>query len=285
MQENLGSTPEMTADPVSLKVEGDMLFQQADISGALRLWREALTLAEEKVGKSNDNLQHTLRMNLVRGHTRRTEWSSVLEWCNAAIAVGSKDNKAYHWKAIALGRRSEWEEAEVALQGYLANGGEANIAERTRKEWERSRKAKLERESSGNNDGTVGWLVGPDGTVSTVSDGLRQRSVAVTQKTTDGSTHADSSSGSRKLMGGSGKSLTAGYISASPADGRSGEKGGRFSTRDLLYQLCPLNWDRRTYQLISIISTASWLVGLGFGWCLRRELFNANALNSTEVTS
>eukprot|EP00746_Dinoflagellata_sp_MGD_P011859 gnl/MRDRNA2_/MRDRNA2_125055_c0_seq1.p1 gnl/MRDRNA2_/MRDRNA2_125055_c0~~gnl/MRDRNA2_/MRDRNA2_125055_c0_seq1.p1 ORF type:complete len:270 (+),score=45.31 gnl/MRDRNA2_/MRDRNA2_125055_c0_seq1:107-916(+) len=257
--------PEAKADPVSLKVEGDTLFQEADISGALRLWRQALSLAEEKVGATNDNLQHTLRMNLVRGYTRRTDWSSVLEWCNAAIAVGSKDSKAYHWRAIALGRHSKWDEAEAAIQDYLAVGGDAGIAARTRKEWERCRNAKQEQP--------------PPSVDMPVADGLRQRSVAVASKATEGSTNADVNNGARKLMGGSGKSLTAGYISADSSQAPGGPT--RWSRTDLLYLLCPLNWDRRTYHLIAIVSVFSWVVGLGFGWCLRREIVNSGTVNST----
>lgn len=255
MEGDVGSSSEMQADPVSLKVEADMLFQDADISGALRLWREALSLAEAKVGATNDNLQHTLRMNLVRGYTRRTEWSSVLEWCNAAIAVGSKDSKAYHWRAIALGRLSKWDEAQVALEDFLSVGGDANLAGRTRKEWERARG----RETADSKDGPT-----------SAPDGLRQRSVAQAQSTSN-------SSDSRKLMGGSGKSLTAGYIGPGAND-KSKPSGGWLDKNGLLYAICPLHWNRRTFKLVLIVCVVSWFGGLGFGWCIRRELLAVGAL-------
>merc|ERR1719428_634940 len=115
-------------------------------------------------------------MNLVRGYTRRTEWSSVLEWCNAAIDVGSKDCKAYLWRAIALGRHAKWEEADAALQDFLSVGGDANLAGRTRNEWERARAASEERESAGNKD-----------VDSSAPKGIRQRSLAQAQTAAESS--------------------------------------------------------------------------------------------------
>lgn len=376
MEDTSSSASEMKVDPVALKAEGEMLLQDADISGALRLWREALSLAEAKAGAKNDNLQHSLRMNLVRGHTRKTEWSSVLEWCNAAIDAGSKDCKAYQWRVIALGRQAKWEEAEAALQDFLSVGGDANFAGRTRKEWERIRKASEEHQSAGNKDGDSSAPVGirqpsvvhaqtaaesssggscpfsgapasssavaccpfsvapasssqrcpfsvsvpaalaaPEleersaGAVRILAEkGIPASQIAVLLSVDESAVSTvitSDSTGSRKLMGGSGKSLTAGYVGANAKSTVSAGSRGWLDRNALLSAICPLHWNKRILKFVLIGCAVSWFLlllllflfldhatailtmtmtmtvgmtlamsitdGLGFGWCIRKS--------------
>ena len=67
-------------------------------------------------------------------------------------------------------------------------------------------------------------------------------------------------SGSRKLMGGSGKSLTAGYLGANAKSTVSAGNGDCLDRIALLSALCPLHWNRRTLKLVSIVCAVSWFL-------------------------
>jgi len=220
---------------------------------------------------------------------------------------------------------------DAALQDFLSVGGDANLAGRTRNEWERARAASEERESAGNKD-----------VDSSAPKGIRQRSLAQAQTAAGSSsgggcpfsgTPASSSagarcpfsgapasssqrcpfsapapaapvvpeldersadavrvlaekgipvsqiatllsvdesavstaitsngSGSRKLMGGSGKSLTAGYLGANAKSTVSAGNGDCLDRIALLSALCPLHWNRRTLKLVSIVCAVSWFL-------------------------
>jgi len=67
-------------------------------------------------------------------------------------------------------------------------------------------------------------------------------------------------SGSRKLMGGSGKSLTAGYVRANAKSTVSAGNGDCLDKMALLSALCPLHWDKRTLKLASTVCAVSWFL-------------------------
>merc|ERR1712224_567266 len=113
------------------------------------------------------------------------------------------------------------------------------------------------------------------------------------------------SSGSRKLMAGSGKSLTAGYVGANAKSTVSAGRGGSLDRIALLSAICPLHWNRSTSKLVMILCAVAWFLllllllllldhastimtmtmtmtvamtmamsivsGLGFGWGIRKS--------------
>lgn len=115
-----------------LKEQGTSFFADANITGAINCWAEALHLA------SSSDDQHELRMSLIKAHSRRGEWQQVLSYAEATTVV---DTAAMHWRTVALGRLKRWEEAEAALVAFEVAAGDAGIAGRTRADWKRARGA------------------------------------------------------------------------------------------------------------------------------------------------
>merc|ERR1712224_242956 len=68
------------------------------------------------------------------------------------------------------------------------------------------------------------------------------------------------SSGSRKLMAGSGKSLTAGYVGANAKSTVSAGRGGSLDRIALLSAICPLHWNRSTLKLVMILCAVAWFL-------------------------
>lgn len=129
-----GNVPESdSADTFAkLKEQGASFFANANITGAINCWAEALHLA------SSPEDQHELRMSLIKAHTRRGEWQQVVDYAEATPVV---DTTAMHWRAVGLGRLKRWDEAEAALAAFEAAGGNPSMTTRTRADWKRSRGA------------------------------------------------------------------------------------------------------------------------------------------------
>lgn len=133
-------------DAELLQARGDRLFADANIFGAIAAWEQALRIAEA-AGCDAEELRMALRISLIRGHQRCSNWDSVLRLADSVLAGGVSDTKLLQWRCTALGRLRRYGEAEVALRLFEQRGGDAAVAARTRREWDRARGAAAKREA------------------------------------------------------------------------------------------------------------------------------------------
>lgn len=127
------------ADWQDLQQQGDAFLADSNLAGALLCWAEALYAAEEAAEDGIDELRVTFTRKLIQGHSRRGDWKAVLKVCDDAVAKSCRDSRVLHWRAVALGRLARFEDADAALVAFVASGGEASLAGRTRRSWDRAR--------------------------------------------------------------------------------------------------------------------------------------------------